>query len=338
MTDKILHFHHSRLVRHPRNMRQRYPLSEIKSMADSQLELARRGCDPCIHALVVTPGPGLRYSPRWHKTLIIVAGHKRHAGNASLKKRAPLLNCIVRYYPDEQSMFADMRTENGLHSDPNPLGWAINFRDALHDHVPLHRLIRESGKSRAQIQQYLDLLTLTPISQELIDTGDLPLGAIQHLKRLTDPKRQAFAARRFAKKHWTIKQIETAVQSMLVRAPAARRIVPEERIKSASYPAVPATVGLPPILPATIGDLRTEAANICTHCSVNTLKAIEPAWHIALHAAGETCTHCDLRTLKGQCAACPVPELLSRVARQIAGLRPALTTTPGVENVHSPAR
>lgn len=325
MPDTLVHIHHSQLTRHPRNMRQRYSITEIRRMALSQIELSRRGRDPCIHAIVVTPGAGLRYDPHLHQTLIIVAGHKRHAGNAYLKNRAPLLNCIVRYYPDEQSMFADMRTENGLHSDPGPLGWAVNFKTALDDSVPLRRLCRESGKSRAQIEQYLDLLTLTPSAQDLIDRGDLPLGAIHLLKRLTDPKRQEKAARRFSQKHWSLAQIRNAVRAMLQRAPAARRIVKEERIKAASYPAVPATVGLPPVLPATVGDLREAAANICTACEVNTLKAAEPAWHIALAAAGETCTHCDLRTIKGQCSACALPEMLSRVARQVSGLRPMLT-------------
>jgi len=333
MPDTLVHLHHSQLTRHPRNMRQRYPLAEVRRMALSQIELSRRGHDPCIHPIVVTPGPGLRYDPHLHETLIIVAGHKRHAGNAYLKKRAPLLNCIVRYYPDEQSMLADMRTENGLHSDPGALGWAINFKTALDDGVPLRRLVRESGKSRAQINQYLDLLTLTPSAQDLVDRGDLPLGAIKHLKRLADPKRQEKAARRFAQKRWSLKQIDNVVGAMLQRAPAMRRIVKEERVKAASYPAVPATVGLPPVLSATVGDLREAASNICAACGVNTLKAAEPAWHIALAAAGETCTHCDLRTIKGQCSACALPEMLSRVARQVSGLRPDLTQSRVVANL-----
>jgi len=40
--NSIAHFHHSRLVRHPRNMHLTYPLREIRQMAVSQADRARR--------------------------------------------------------------------------------------------------------------------------------------------------------------------------------------------------------------------------------------------------------------------------------------------------------
>jgi hypothetical protein len=120
----LVHLPHTALDRHPRNMRRSYAPEDVRRMAINQADRAKRGLDPCVHPLIVTPGPSQQYNPRRHKRLIIVAGHLRHAGNSWLGKDAPLLNCIVRYYADEQAMQADMSTENGVRADISPLDWA----------------------------------------------------------------------------------------------------------------------------------------------------------------------------------------------------------------------
>ena len=119
-----LYLPHTRLQRWKNNMRVRYPLNDVRRMGLSQAERARQGKDPCVHDLVITPGPGLRANGSRPHLWYIVAGHLRHAGNAWLGAKAPPLNCRVEFYADEAEMLADMSAENGVRSEPSPLGWA----------------------------------------------------------------------------------------------------------------------------------------------------------------------------------------------------------------------
>lgn len=323
---------HAQLVRHPRNMRLTYHLADVRRMGLSQVARVRRGLEPCIQPLIITLGPGKAFNPKRHDPLTthftIVAGHLRHAGNAWLKKDAPPLNCLIRNYPDEDSMLAEMRTENGMRADISPLGWARHFQASLAEDPSLtvNRLARESGKSVRFVTSRLSLLSLQPAAQKLVDSGALPFGAVEHLLNIEDPQTQVKAARSFANSGAKVNTIRKRVEALL----AAERPKPKPR---AALRKLPAVDGLPDSLPtASLSALRTQAASACSHCDIGqTLPLAEPAWHIALKAAGETCDCCGLQTLKGACSGCPLAEVMASVVRQAranaaapqrAGLRP----------------
>ena len=65
--------------------------------------------------------------------------------------------------------------------------------------------------------------------------------------------------------------------------------------------------------------MTARLALTCAGCSApGKLKLVEPAWHIALQAAGVVCDTCSIRGDKGACDACALPEMLSRVTRRMA--------------------
>lgn len=336
MAEQIIFMLHTQLQRHPRNMRRTYRLADVRRMAVSQADRARRGEPPCVQPIIVTPGAGERpYDSRKHPKLIIVAGHLRHAGNVYLGREAPRLNCVLRYYANEADMLADMSAENGIRAEVGPVSWAWHYQSQLADGKTVGQVARDAGKSVHVVNETLQLLKLGQVAQDLIEAGDLALGACAHLVRVTDGRVQAAAARKFVSAGFSVRQMEVAVDAICggqaplkrVGRPAKpgkaqppRRIIKMERVKNVD---VPSLVGKPAALPATLGDLRTAAREICGACEIGgPLNDKEPAWHLATAAAGQVCTACDLRTIKDACSACPLPEMLSRVTRDLAGKRP----------------
>lgn len=329
MKEQIILLLHTQLQRWPNNMRRRYPLDKVRRMAVSQADRARRGEPPCVQPVIVTPGPGeTTYNSKRHPKLYIVAGHLRHAGNAFLKADAPRLNCVLRFYADEADMLADMSAENGIRAELSPIEWARHFQRQLDAGKTERQVARDAGKSVHTVRSTVRLLELGAAAQELIDTEQLPASAGPVLLRIEDKAQQAEAARRFAKQDFTVAQMDVAVNVLVKKGqvvnrhgrPKVQRLIKKpERIAA---PDVPALVGQPAHSKANLGDLRAAAAATCASCEVNQdARYVEPAWHIAAAAAGQVCTACDLRTIKGACGGCPLPEMLARVTREVAGKR-----------------
>lgn len=315
-TDTHLLLRYTQLKRWPANIRRTYHLEDVAAMAQSQAERAERGQPACIHELVVTTRPGHHYEKR-DTSFFIVAGHLRHAGNVQLGKDAPLLNCVVRYYATEADLLADMRTENGQRRDPSPLEWAMHFQSELAAGVTERDLIKQSGKSKHQLTTYLRLMQLSPVAQQMIDCGDLPIGAIEHLIEVEDLKHQAKIAKRL--KGSTLKAIQKSVTAYLTLKAQSRPTASHQPPATNNQPLTPnrpSTDGLPADVAITAADLRPAACRTCAHCDIGlSIKVAEPAWHIALAAAGKVCDGCDLKRIKNACAGCPLAEMMSRLAR-----------------------
>lgn len=313
--NRVIHVHHTRLTRHPHNMRLHYRATDVMEMAMSQAERVKRGQEPCVQSLVVTPGAGVRYEAKCDQRLIIVAGHLRHAGNVRLGMDAPPLNCVVHEYPDEESMLADMRTENGKRVEPSPLGWAANFRASMDADKTVRDLARESGKTVHFVETMLDLLNLAPAVQKLIDTGLLPISAIKHLKRIDDQRLQTDIAKKAAKHAAGESGVRLAVERSLAKPQAKKPPRPGVTPRPA-----PAVRGAPKDLNASLGDIRRSASQTCQACEAyGKLVVSEPAWHIALEASGRTCEACSIRDEKDACEACALPEMMTRIVRSLAG-------------------
>lgn len=366
-----VHLHHTQLQRWPNNMRTRYNLLDIRRMALSQAQRAADGADPCVHDLVVTPGPGKRWPSTLSRRtlslsrpelvegelvegelverskgtgksgdlpqLFIVAGHLRHAGNAYLGPNAPLLNCVVHEYPDEASMLADMRTENGVRAEISPLGWAMNFDAARKSGKSPRALARESGNTLWFVKAHLALMGLTLKTRELIDSGELPVGAAEHLLKLP-PALETKYALSLSKGRATIGRIENVVNVLLKkhqgRSLSLSKGTEDGAGRGATAKQPRGTVSLRPLslskrgvslskgTPVTeIADakditltvIRQGAAATCAACHIGaSLKQPEPAWHLALNAAKQTCASCNIRELKDACASCPLAEMMTR--------------------------
>jgi len=214
-----------------------------------------------------------------------------------------------------------MSTENGVRADISPLDWAQHLQSQMADGKTVKQLARDSGKSVTWINAHLALLELGQGAQALIDRGDLPMSAAEHLIKIQDKRTQDQMARRLAKRRATTAQIAVATHLQIARTgrpkPKARVVTkPGAKPKAAQRTAVE---GLASDAPATLKDLRDSAAVECSQCGIgNRLPAKELAWHIALTAAGETCDCCNLRTMQDACAGCPLAAALSRVARSYA--------------------
>ena len=308
MKDKIIRIGHADLVPHPNNMRRHYPLDDVRRMALSQAERALQGLDPCVQPLIVMPMPGGDPSK-----YLIVAGHLRHAGNAYLKARAPLLNCIVRSFTDDAAVLAEMSTENGPRADISPMDWAEHFRRQLALGHTYRQICRESGKSRAWVQAHLGLLELGPVSQALIDAGDIPVGAGPSLLQITPRPLQDTAARQFAKDRSPVGEIKATVAAVAPKR-AKSGPKPKAALTNAQKAVRPATDRLPARHSATFRDLRAAVRASCGACEISRpLPLSEPAWHLALAAAGETCDCCGLQDAKDACSSCPLVDMLKRV-------------------------
>lgn len=318
MDDVLIFLNHAQLQRHPRNMRRTYAAGDVRRMAVSQLERARRGEPACVQPLVVTPGPGVTYDPAVHTTLTIVAGHLRHAGNASLKASAPPLNCLVRHYATDADMVADMGTENGLRADPGVLAWAHYIHGELAAGVKMHTILQRTGLSLGRVRTLETLLQLASPVQQIVDQGQLALGAVEPLSRVVDPAAQVDLARELAERKATLQQVDLAVKAWLARqsgltpAPKGRG-----RGRAAS---VPALEGVPATLPATARQVRQAARLACHQCGSDP-RLDEPAWEIAVAAVEQTCNACDLRGFEVVCKSCPLAQAMRSVAEMVAAPR-----------------
>jgi len=296
MTDQFVLVHHTQLRRHSRNMRREYPLAQVRRMAISQAARARKGEAACVQPLIVT-----------------VAGHLRHAGNEKLGLKAPPLNCIVRFYATEADMLADMGTENGVRADPGLLGWAHYIQQRLNDGVKMHELLQQTGLALNRVSQLQQLLTLAPAVQKLIDGGQLPLGAVGHLTRVADPAIQVTLAQKLAEQSATIRDAEMAVNALFTSGAAKPKTTQGARKRTAT----PALEGLPEALPATTQHVRQAAAKACGRCELSAGRMSEPAWHIALAAAGHACKECGLQAYNDVCKACPLAMAMKDVVQAV---------------------
>lgn len=308
-------------LRHPKNMRTRYPLREVRQMALSQMERVRQGHAPCVQPVIVTLGPGLKFDPKRHdprqEKFTLVGGHLRAEG--AKYARLKTINAIVKNYATESELLSEMRAENGVRSDISPLGWARHYQDSLNadPSLTLKRLARESGKSVHFVTEHLKLLQLGNTAQALIDAGELPRGSFEYLVQLADPVVQVQAAKDFARAHTTLKGMEKRVGTLL----NLQRVKPRKSAASKR----PAVDGLPTKHRAGLVELRAAAKEACAQCDIGqTLPIAEPAWHVFISTAGMTCDNCGLQTVKNGCNGCPLAETMARLARTI----PATTNGP----------
>lgn len=118
----------------------------------------------------------------------IVAGHRRHAAATLLGWE--FVPVTVTMELDEQAFLVAMAAENLQREDLSPLAEARAYESLRRAGLTVADIVRRLGVARKRIDASLHLLELDPETAELADRGDLPMGAIALLARVTDPVRR----------------------------------------------------------------------------------------------------------------------------------------------------
>lgn len=310
--DKLIFCNHTQLTRHTQNMRREYPAGALRKMGISQQERAKKGQACCVQPLVVTVGPGVEYDPAVHHSFTIVAGHLRHAGNAWLGDDAPPLPCIVRFYMNEAEMLADMGTENGVREDVGVISWGLYLKQQLAAGVKMHELLKRTGLTLGRAELFIEIANLPGLAQGVFERGELPLGAVRSLRLVENREQLIELAIKLGERRATLQQVDMAVKAL------SRTHEPRKYERRKPVAEVPALVGVPAGMKATLGDVRKGAAKACEACEVGRdLPFDEPAWRIAVDAVTATCAACDLKAFEQVCKACPLAEAMRNVVKAV---------------------
>lgn len=143
----------------------------------------------------------------------IVAGERRWraaqlAGQTHIK-------AIVRTLSDQQVKELAL-IENLNRQDMTPSETARAFKGLLDGGMSLKQLGEKSGKSAGVIQQHLDLLSIQPHLQNLVDSGRLRFSIVSPLSRLS-PAGQEEAASRILQKDLGVKSGKDLIQTIYNR-------------------------------------------------------------------------------------------------------------------------
>jgi ParB/RepB/Spo0J family partition protein len=123
------------------------------------------------------------YSIKSHKQCYgVIAGHSRTlaARQAGLAE----VWAIVKPYTSAAEIRLDQLAENLNRTNTNPVDDAHGFKDVLDNGGSISQLMVATGKSREFINTRLALLDLIPEAQELVKSGNLPLGHAAEMRRL----------------------------------------------------------------------------------------------------------------------------------------------------------
>lgn len=159
-----------KLKPHPRNPRGPVDPSSVLELAESMEGLG------LLHPIVITADGR------------VVAGHRRLAAAKLLGWET--IPTIVRSDLTESEQLVAMVCENLQRADLSPLVEARAFRALLDEGMTVADIVRRLGVGRSRIDASLRLLDLDAETAELADRGDLPMGAIALLARVTDPVRR----------------------------------------------------------------------------------------------------------------------------------------------------
>lgn len=146
----------------------------------------------------------------------IVAGERRwRAAKLAGLSTVPV---VVREL-DDQSALAVALIENLQREDLNPIDQAQSLSRLANEFGLTHEQAAKAvGRSRASVTNLLRLLELEDEVKDLLASGKLDMGHARALLPL-DAERQVALARKTAKKHLSVRQVERAVKQLLSASP-----------------------------------------------------------------------------------------------------------------------
>lgn len=318
---EIIYVHHEQLDHDPDNPRRFYPQDDLVHMG--QTIEANGGVD---QALLVLPNGVL---PDGRRSYLVVDGNFRLAATRALDSRAPLLKCEVLGKLTRKQKLLIMGRTAEQHYPKDPISEAELFRE-LHEAegMSIQEISRNLGCSTPLITGRLRLLDLDEPIQELLALGRLPKDrrAAEALLAIPDDEARIGLARELARRRASINTIVrscerwTEHQALGRQESRAQRLLGQGEAPSVAYAASSLEeANLDDIDETDWENVRASAKAACSACEmkVGALEHVEePAWSLFSHAAGETCDLCSLKDVQGVCRGCPLPEFLTRLARE----------------------
>jgi ParB family transcriptional regulator, chromosome partitioning protein len=319
--ERIIYVAAARLSHHPRNMRRFYPEAQVAEMAAS---IKARGLE---QALIVVPN-GKR-GQYW-----VVDGNLRLEGAQRLGKKCRALKCEVRTRAAADQLLT-MAVTNRFRFRVDPISEALHYRRLIDEEKYTPRQIATAvGICLKTVNDLLLLLRLEPEIQQLIATEKLPRDARVAGALLSLPAEPRVKLARHMAGRKSIKAVLKATEKLkqaLHLSAASRGKLPREapslcltragkaRLKAADPPELGRDGRLPPdTRPVAWAHIRQQAQVTCQACEVKAealANVREPAWALIAHAATDTCGDCPLRGISGDCGACPLVDMLRRLAR-----------------------
>jgi ParB/RepB/Spo0J family partition protein len=224
-TEEVLYLPHTKLRRHPRNMRRIYPQHKVEEMAASYRSRMARG-----ERAVIEPLIGVRRNGH----ILIVVGNLRLTAAYTMGEDAPLMPVIIREIDDEEQLLC-MVTENKIREDPDPVSEGLHYRVLLQEpEMTVTRLARETGVATTTIQLRLRMLELEQEIQRLIVEEKLPRGGdtVDALLSIPDSSVRVETAEKLAARRArvttivsTCARVKAALEGQLVlkAAPSSKR-------------------------------------------------------------------------------------------------------------------
>lgn len=193
------------VVPNPLQPRTRFDETRLAELADS---IRATGI---IQPILVRPIPGGRFE--------LVAGERRL--RAARVAQLTTVPALVKAISDSESLELAL-VENLQREDLNPIDRAAAYQQYLTTfRVAPDTLARRLGESRANVTNYVRLLSLAPEIQEMVRSNQLSMGHARAIAGVKSQERQLAVARLAARKGLSVRQVETLTTDASATAPTA---------------------------------------------------------------------------------------------------------------------
>lgn len=191
----------------------------------------------------------------------IIAGERRWRAS----KLAGLTDVPVMLHEvDDKTALAMALVENIQREDLNPIEEARALGRLIEEFELTHKQVAEVvSKSRTSVTNLLRLMSLHPDVQRMLEHGDIEMGHARAILALEEDQ-QLQLAKQIIERHFTVRDTEAAVRSLLDNDSAAdKEVLPElqklkEYSKACQKKLAPKLQGKVKIKPTSSGQLKVE--------------------------------------------------------------------------------
>lgn len=247
----------------------------------------------------------------------IVAGHRRRAAAAMAGLRE--LPVISHAFTTRQQLEI-MLVENLQRADLTPLQEARGYLALVNDGLRQAEVARRLGVPAVRVSLRLELLRLDEQVQRLFDDGSLPMGLVRALSSIPDAREQRRLSALALQRRLSVSELcdyvrrshaqpppappARSLASRVVSLPGARTDEePRTRTAAAASPTAPAPVPSGPLT-------KSEAAVLIGGEGAATFAMLRSAM-------SEACDGCDEERYPEICRACPLPQFVAAVVREV---------------------
>jgi ParB family chromosome partitioning protein len=141
----------------------------------------------------------------------LLAGERRW--RAAKLAGLEIIQVLVREASDARAIEMAL-IENLQREDLQPLERAAAYKQYLEEFgIGAEELARRLGESRANIANYVRLLSLSPEIRDLVESGGLAMGQARAIAGIEDAQRQLAVAKLAARRNLAVRQVEALAKS-----------------------------------------------------------------------------------------------------------------------------